>query len=442
MKIVGNGRLITQNNENPFIENGAVVIEEGKILDYGTTEDILKKYGNEEYINAEGKVIMPGLINTHGHIYSAFARGMNLNGPVSKDFIDILNNLWWRLDKALLLEDTKYSAYVTLMDSLKFGVTTFFDHHASPNSVEGSLFTIGDVAEELGIRTSLCYEVSDRDGEEILNQGIKENIDYINYCKEKKNNMRSAMFGMHASFTLSDESLNKCVEEADSLNCGYHIHVAEGIADEEQCMKKHGKRVVERLKDFNILGKNTIAVHCVHADENEQDLIAKTNTCVAHNPESNMGNAVGVSPAIELINKGVVVGLGTDGYTQDMFESMKVANIIHKHNLKNPSAAWGEVPLMLFNNNKKIAENHFEGKFGVIDKGANADVIIIDYNPLTPMNEANYTSHILFGIMGKSVDTTIINGKIVVKNGKLVNIDEKEILVKAREVSKKLWARI
>ena len=163
MLVVGNGRLITQNKENPFIEDGAVVIEEGKILSYGNTEEILKKYKDIQYIDVNGKVIMPGLINTHGHIYSAFARGMNLDGPTSKDFLDILNNLWWRLDKSLTLEDIKYSAYSTLMDSLKYGVTTFFDHHASPNAIKGSLFTIGEVAEELGIRTSLCYEVSDRE---------------------------------------------------------------------------------------------------------------------------------------------------------------------------------------------------------------------------------------------------------------------------------------
>lgn len=442
MEIIGNGRLITQNKENPFIENGALVIEDGKIIDYGTTSDILSKYKNSEYLDANQKVIMPGLINTHGHIYSAFARGMNLDGPTSKGFLDILNNLWWRLDRKLTLEDVKYSAYTTLMDSLKFGVTTFFDHHASPNAVTNSLFTIGKVAEELGIRTSLCYEVSDRDGEEILNKGIKENVDYIKYCIEKKDNMKSAMFGMHASFTLSDESLSKCVREAENLNCGYHIHVAEGLADEDECIEKHGIRVVERLNKFNILGEKTIAVHCVHADKNEQELIAKTNTSVVHNPESNMGNAVGVSPALDLIKKGVIVGLGTDGYTQDMFESMKVANIIHKHNLKDPSVAWGEVPQMLFENNKKIAERHFEGKFGIIEKGANADVIIVDYNPLTPMNESNYNSHILFGIMGKSVDTTIVNGKALVKNGKLINVDEDKILDEARKLSQKLWNRI
>lgn len=442
MKIIGNGRLITQNKENPFIENGALVIEDNKIIDYGNTNDILSKYENAEYINAKRKVIMPGLINTHGHIYSAFARGMNLDGPTSKDFLEILNNLWWRLDKNLTLEDVKYSAYTTLMDSLKFGVTTFFDHHASPNAVANSLFTIEKVAEELGIRTSLCYEVSDRDGEKVLEEGIKENVDYIKHCIEKKDNMRSGLFGLHASFTLSDESLRKCAKETEKLDCGYHVHVAEGLDDEEQCIEKYGMRVVERLNDFNILGEKTIAVHCIHADENEQELLVKTNTSVVHNPESNMGNAVGVSPALDLIKKGLTVGLGTDGYTQDMFESMKVANIIHKHNLKDPSVAWGEVPQMLFENNKKIAERHFQGKFGVIEKGANADVIIIDYNPLTPMNENNYNSHILFGMMGKSVDTTIVNGKVLVRNGKLLSVNEDEILDKARKVSQKLWDRI
>ncbi|MDQ0149435.1 putative aminohydrolase SsnA [Eubacterium multiforme] len=442
MILVGNGNVITQDCNNPFIENGCIAIEGNIIKDIGNTEEIKSKYKNYEFIDAEGKLIMPGLINTHGHIYSAFARGMNLDGPVSKDFLDILNNLWWRLDKSLNLEDIKYSAYDTLMDSLKFGVTTFFDHHASPNAVEGSLFTIGKVAEDLGIRACLCYEVSDRDGEEILEKGIKENIDYINHCKEDNSNMKSAMFGMHASFTLSDESLRKCVEANKNSNCGYHIHVAEGIADEEKCLEEHGMRVVERLNKFGILKDDTIAVHCIHTDEKEKDILAKSNTMIVHNPESNMGNAVGVCPIIDFMNRGITVGLGTDGYTQDMFESMKVANIIHKHNLKDPSVAWGEVPVMLFENNRKIAEKYFEGKIGVLEKGANADVIVVDYDPLTPMNGNNCNAHILFGVMGKSVDTTIVNGKIVVKDGKILNVNEKEILAKSREVSQKLWNRI
>lgn len=442
MIIIGNGRLITHNNSSPFFQDGAVVVADTKIVDFGKTEDMKDKYREAEYIDANGKVIMPGLINTHGHIYSAFARGMNLDGPSSKDFIDILNNLWWRLDRKLTLEDVKYSAYSTLMDSLKYGVTTFYDHHASPNHIEGSLFQIGKVARELGIRTSLCYEVSDRDGMEILEKGIKENVDYIKYCNNLDDNMSKALFGMHASFTLSDKSLEKCAKSVVDLDCGYHIHVAEGLKDETQCEEEHGMRVVERLDKYNILGPKTLAIHCIHINENEKDLLVKSKTNVVHNPESNMGNAVGVSPAIDLIDRGITVGLGTDGYTSDMFESMKVANIIHKHHMKNPSVGWGEVPKMLFENNRKIAETHFDGSFGVIEKDANADVIIVDYNPSTPMDETNYNSHILFGFMGKSVHTTMVNGEIVVEDGKLIKVDENKILEKSREVSKKLWNRI
>lgn len=440
MLLVGNGRLITRNNKMPYIENGCVVIQDNKILEYGKTEDMKLKYASASFMDAKDKVIMPGLINTHMHIYSAFARGMALDGPTSTNFLDILNNLWWRLDKKLTLEDVKYSAYTTYMDCIKYGVTTVFDHHASPYAVGDSLFEIGQVAKDLGIRSCLCYEVSDRDGKDILREGIRENIDFIKHAEKEE--LLSGMFGMHASFTLCDESLAMCAKEMEGINAGYHIHTAEGMEDLHDSVKNYGKRVVERLNDFNILGDKTIAVHCIHVNDNELNLLKETNTMVVHNPESNMGNAVGCSPAMEMMKKGILVGLGTDGYTSDMFESMKVANIIHKHNLNNPSVAWGEVPKMLFENNKTIAEKYFNGSMGVIEENANADVIVVDYDPLTPMNENNLNSHILFGMMGKSVDTTIINGKIVMKDRVLQGIDEKEILAKSREVAKKLWDRI
>ena len=439
MKIVGNGRLITQNKENPFFENGALVINDGKIIDYGNTGDILDKYNEAEYIDAKGKVIMPGLINTHGHIYSAFARGMNLDGPTSKNFLDILNNLWWRLDKTLSLEDIKYSAYTTLMDSLKFGVTTFFDHHASPMSITGSLFTIGDVAKELGIRTSLCYEVSDRDGYKITDEGINENVNFIKHANKDSSDMIKGLFGLHASFTLSNKTLEKCAEEVQGLNSGFHIHAAEGISDLHESLKSSGKRVIERLHDFNILGEKTLAVHCVHINDREMELLKYTNTNVVNNPESNMGNAVGCSPVLEMINKGINIGMGTDGYTSDMFESMKVFPIIQRHNRCHPSVAFNETFKLLFENNRNITNRFFNKDLGILKEGAYGDVIIVDYNPLTPMNASNINGHMLFGFTGRSVITTIINGKIVMKNRELVNIDEEKIFADSRKIAQKLW---
>ncbi|WP_367268640.1 putative aminohydrolase SsnA [uncultured Fusobacterium sp.] len=442
MLILKNGRVITQDKDRPYIEDGAVVIEGNKIIAVDTTENILAKYKEEDIIDVDGKVIMPGFINTHHHIYSAFARGMASSGKPNENFLEILENLWWKIDKKLSLEDLKYSAYTTYIDCIKKGVTTVFDHNASPFAVTGSLDSIADAAKDLGLRTCLCYEVSDRDGEKIAQEGIDENINFIKKYNTDEQNMIKGMFGLHASFTLSDETLRKCDEELKGLNAGYHVHVAEGIDDLEQCLEKYGKRVVERLRDMNILGDKTIAVHCIHVTDDELNILRDTNTMVVHNPESNMGNAVGCQPFLELHRKGITIGLGTDGYTSDMTESMKVANIIHKHVKQNPSVAWGEVPVSMFENNRKIAQKYFSGDLGILRAGALADVIVVDYDPLTPMNENNINSHILFGFTGKDVVTTIIDGKVIMQDRKLVGINEKEIFKTSREVAKKLWDRM
>jgi putative selenium metabolism protein SsnA len=442
MLLVGNGRLITQNAAKPLIENGCVAIDGNVIVEVGTTAELKGKYKAAEFIDAGGRAIMPGLINAHHHIYSSFARGMALDGEPGANFTQILEKLWWRLDKKLALEDTRYSAYSTLMECIKNGVTTVFDHHASPFSAKESLFTIGEVSKELGLRSSLCYEVSDRDGEAVLKEGIEENVNFIKYANTDNQDMIKGMFGLHASFTLSDSSLDKCKEAMEGLDAGYHVHTAEGIDDLYDSLNKYGKRVVQRLMDFDILGEKSIAVHCIHTNGIEMDILKTTKTNVVHNPESNMGNAVGCSPVIEMMRRGVRVGLGTDGYTSDMFESMKVANIIHKHHLCDPRVAWGEVPQMLFENNRKIAGAYFNKAVGILEEGAYADVIIVDYNPHTPITAANINSHILFGMTGRSVDTTIVNGKVLMKERKLLVADEEEVFAKSREVAEKLWKRI
>ncbi|MGL6064906.1 MAG: putative aminohydrolase SsnA [Fusobacteriaceae bacterium] len=440
MYIVGNGRVITQNVENPYIENGAIVIREDKIVAVGDFEKLKNEYSDAQFIDAKKGVIMPGLINTHTHIYSSFARGMAVTGS-TRNFNEILENLWWKVDKALGIEDIKYSAYATYLESIKNGVTTVIDHHASPYAVTGSLKKIAEVADELGIRTSLCYEVSDRDGDAIAEEGINENINFIKWAEAKKSDMLKGMFGLHASFTLSNETLDKCQKAMEGLNVGYHIHTAEGYTDLIDSLNKYGKRVIERLDDYGIFRENTIAVHCIHVNEHELDIIKDSKCNVVHNPESNMGNAVGCSPAIHMIKKGIKVGLGTDGYTGDMLESLKVASTLHKHHLCDPTVAWGEAPLMLFKNNSEIVKKQFGCETGILKEGAKADVAIFDYNPHTELNGTNYNGHILFGISGRAAITTICNGKIIMKDRKILTVDEESVLEKSREISKEMWER-
>jgi putative selenium metabolism protein SsnA len=392
-------------------------------------------------MDAKGKIIMPGFINTHMHYYSTFARGMANDSPPAKNFVDILTGLWWRLDKVLSLEDVYYSALVPMIDQVKNGVTTAFDHHASPYAVTGSLFKIAEAAERVGIRSNLCYETSDRDGEKIIDEGIAENADFIKYCNSKNDDMLKGMFGLHASMTISDKTLDKCLNSIQGLNAGFHVHSAEGIQDVEDSKAKYGKGVIERWNDAGVLSDKTIAVHCIHISEAEMDMLKAKNTMVVHNPESNMGNAVGTSPVLEMYKKGILLGLGTDGYTSDMMESYKVANIIHKHVKGDSTVAWGEIPDMLFNNNRKITERFIDGKVGIIKDGAYADIIVVDYDPITPMNENNINSHLMFGINGRHVVTTIINGKVVMEDRELVNIDEERVMAKSRELATAVWKR-
>ncbi len=441
MLVIGNGKLFTRNDEMPFVENGAVAIEGTKIAAVGETESINKQYGDAEFIDAKGGVIMPAFINTHEHIYSAMARGLSIKGYNPKGFLDILDGQWWTIDRHLTLEQTKYSAVETLISCIRNGVTTVFDHHASFGQIGGSLFTIADVAKELGVRACLCYEISDRDGMDKARESVMENAEFIRYALKDDTDMIAGMMGMHAQFTISDATMElAAANKPDEV--GYHIHVAEGIEDLHDCLKKYGKRIVDRLMDFNILGEKTLLGHCIYINPHEMDLIKDTNTMVVHNPESNMGNACGCPPTMELVHRGILTGLGTDGYTHDMLESYKVANVLHKHHLCDANAAWGEVPKMLFENNAAIANRYFKTPLGVLKEGAAGDVIVVDYNPPTQLDASNINGHILFGMTGRDVVTTVANGRVLMKDREIKVIDVEEAMAKCREESAKLWHSI
>lgn len=441
MLVIGNGRLITRDAENPFIENGAVAAEGSVIKKTGTTDELKALYPDAEFVDAKGGVIMPAFINTHEHIYSAMARGLSINGYNPKGLLDILDGQWWTIDRNLNNESTRQSARATYMDSIKSGVTTVFDHHASFGEIHDSLFAIEDAAKEFGVRTCLCYETSDRDGMDKSREAVLENAAWIRHALADDSDMIAGMMGMHAQFTISDETMEFAAANKPA-EVGYHIHVAEGIEDLHHCLKNYGKRIVDRLMDCNILGEKTLLAHCIYVNPHEMELIKETDTMVVHNPESNMGNACGCPPTMEIVHRGILTGLGTDGYTHDMTESYKVANILHKHHLCDANAAWSEVPQMLFEGNAKIANRYFEKQLGVLKEGSAADVIIMDYNPLTPMHADNVNGHILFGMSGKDVVTTICNGKVLMKDRELTGIDEEKVLFEVREEAKKLWSRI
>ena len=316
-----------------------------------------------------------------------------------------------------------------------------FDHHASYGAVEGSLEVLSGIARQLGLRACLCYEVSDREGDEQMRRAVYENVAFMKKVAGENDGTQAGMMGLHASFTLSDETLDFCLENMPGeVSC--HIHAAEAVSDVEDTLQKHGKRVVARLYERGILGPKTIAAHCVHIDEEELGLLCDSGTMVVHNPESNMSNAVGCGPAVEMYKAGVLIGLGTDGYTKDMLESLKAGCLIHKHRLGDTNAATDELTSMLFCNNAVITERIFGVKTGILKAGYAADIMILDYDPPTPLTADNSDGHILFGLTGAHVKTTIANGRVLMRDRLLVGIDEAEMRAKSREQVADLWKRI
>ena len=238
--LIGNGTVVTLGTQNALIEEGAVLVHDSRIEAIGKDATLRQQYPAAEYIDAGGGLIMPGFLCTHTHFYGAFARGMSIPGDPPRNFPEILERLWWRLDKLLTLEDTRASAEIFMADAIRSGTTCVVDHHASPNAVEGSLDVIADAVEQAGIRACLAYEVSDRDGLAIVADGIRENERFIRSLRAERKSqaeagMIAASYGLHASFTLSTSTLERCASGAADLDVGFHIHVAEDISDERDC---------------------------------------------------------------------------------------------------------------------------------------------------------------------------------------------------------------
>ena len=441
MLLIGNGKVITRDKENPYLEQGAVVTDGENIKEVGNLEAMKEKYPEAEFVDAHGGVIMPGLINAHTHIYSGLARGLSIAGNNPTNFLEVLEGTWWAIDRKLDLDGTKACAWATVLDCIRDGVTTIFDHHASFGEIPGSLFAIRDVVKEAGIRSCLCYEVSERDGEEKTAQSIQENADFAKWAKEADDSMIKAMFGGHALFTISDQTFEKMVEANDGMT-GFHIHVAEGMNDVYDSLRNYGCRPINRLLYNGILGEKTLLGHCIHVSPAEMDIIKETGTMVVNNPQSNQGNAVGCSPVLQMMDRGIVVGMGTDAYTHDMLESMKAFLTIQRHNAMLPNVGWCEDVTMQFENNRIIAEKYFGKTLGILKKGAAADIIIMDYKPFTPFSDENIDGHMIFGMEGKNCRTTIINGKVVYKDREFTCLDEDQINAWTMEQSKKLWGKL
>jgi putative selenium metabolism protein SsnA len=442
--LITNATLITWEDPNRVLEDHALYLQGDLIADIGPRSELEKRYPDAKRLDAGGQYVMPGNICAHTHFYGAYARGLAIPGPAPKDFTDILNKLWWPLDRSLTYEDVRNSALVMLVDAIKHGTTTLIDHHASPNAIDGSLDVIAEAVEQSGARAVLCYEVTDRDGPEKARTGIDENVRFIKKQSDQNspNSRVAATFGLHASLTLSKATLEACREAAPE-GTGFHIHAAEHESDQFDSLAKSGLRVIDRLHRRGILGPHTIVAHAVHVDAREVNLLAETGTWVTHQPRSNMNNGVGVAEVESQMRAGVGVGLGTDGFSSTMWEEWKTTYLLQKVWNRDPRRMSAlDVARMAIYNNAWLAGSFFPAApLGVLAKGAYADLIFVDYHPHTPLTADNLPWQIIFGFHESMVTTTIVAGKVLMQDRRLLTLDEAEIAAHAREAAPAVWER-
>jgi putative selenium metabolism protein SsnA len=437
--LIQNGTLITFGTDCRVLEGQALLIEGGRIARIAPKAEIAGPF--DQVIDASGQVVLPGLVNGHMHFYSTMVRGLGKAAP-SANFQEVLENLWWRLDRKLTLDDVELSAQMVLFDAIRKGTTTLIDHHASPFAVTGSLDRIARAVKTMGVRACLCYEVSDRDGDAITDQGLEENAAFARRCAAEMDPQLRALFGLHAAFTLSDRTLDRAAALGRDLGVGFHVHVAEARSDVQANLDRHGKTPVARLDERGMLGRDTIAGHCVHVTSEDMDLLAASGTFVAHNPQSNLNNAVGIADVQGLVGRGVRVGLGTDAMTVAMLEEIRVGLWAQHLRQDNPTCGFMELASTLVARNPELASQLWGFPLGTLAEGAAADVILVDYHPPTPLDGNSALGHLVFGISQAVVDTTICGGKVLMAGKQLrIGVDEAELAARSRELSARLWER-
>ncbi len=440
--LITGGTVITLDPKGRIIPDGAVLIRDGVIEAVGKADVVARKASGARVIRADGRVIMPGLINAHMHLYSTFARGISPKQPPATNFVEVLERLWFPLDMALTKPDMRFSALAPYIDCIRNGVTTIIDHHESQGVQKGVLDVLEAAARETGIRSVFCLGTSDRYGRGV--EGIEENIRFVKKIQAAQasgDDLVAAMFGLHALFTVNPDTLKQSAEAARELGVGFHVHVAEARSDQEFNVKRYKKTPVERLEEAGALGRQTIAVHGVHISKSDMKKLAATGTALVHNPQSNMNNAVGVARVDEMLKAGILVGLGSDGMTSNMRDEVRVAVIGQRLRQNDPCAFFVEACQLLLSNNRQIAGRYFHRPIGVLEPGACGDAIVLDYDPPTPMNEQTFLGHFMFGLCGATVETTVAQGRVLMEDRELKGLNEAALMQESRRLAAKFWKR-
>ncbi len=435
--ILGNGVVVTGGEHSRVIPDGSVAWRDDRIIAVGPEAELRADLPDARIIDAHEGTILPGLVNLHHHFYSALARGLDPRTPMV-NFGEILDRLWWRLDRALDTGAVSLSARLSTAECVRWGCTTVFDHHASPSSIDGSLDLIAEAVEEAGISAVLCYEVTDRNGPDGARAGIEENLRFL---RERAGDSRiRGVFGLHASFTLREETMAS-IARARPDGAGCHIHVAEDQADIDASLSAFGRRPIERLQDFGLLDERALLAHGIHLEADEYEQIAAAGATIIHNPESNANNAVGRLDVPRTSGFGCRIGLGTDGMSSAVLRALRFAFLMQRGASGDPTTGFEYIPRLLQANVDVARIFLDEPLLGELTPGAPADVIVLDSIPPTGLSPDNAFGHLVYGISDSPVRHTIASGRVVLHDFEHTTMNPRDIAAAARSAAPDLWER-
>ena len=435
--VLGNGTLLTGGSDGRIVSDGAVAWSGDRILSAGREAAVRAEHPRAHHLDAHGGLILPGLVNLHHHFYSALARGLAPGIPL-RNFPEVLDRLWWRLDRALDAESVRISALLSAAECIRHGCTTVFDHHASPSCIEGSLDQIAQAIEQAGISALLCYEITDRNGGAGARAGLEENLRFL---RERSGDSRiRGVVGLHASFTLRERTLAE-VANRRPAGAGCHIHVAEDPVDVEASIASFGAGPLVRLHRSGLLDDRALLAHGIHLQREDYELAAEAGAALIHNPESNANNGVGRLDVPRAASLGCTVGLGTDGMSSSMLRALRFAFLAHRAATRDPDSGFEALPQLL-ENNAAVARRFFpEPLLGELAAGAPADIIALDAPPPTPVSQNSLFAHLAYGASEAPVRHTIARGTVLLEDFRLTTLDPVELAARAREAARPLWER-
>ncbi len=436
--LIQNAMVVTMDSQRRVLEHADILIEDTRIVAVGEKT----KAKPDKVIDGTGRIVLPGFICGHTHLYGILLRGAPLKMEAPSDFMQILDRIWWRADSAFSKEDAYASALIAGYEFIKSGTTCFADTYSGPGSIEGVLDGIAKGVTEVGLRGILAFEATERNNPKEGQRGLQENVRFIKRLKQNPHDLLYGMYSLHASFTISDELIKQTRQQADKLPAPLTIHTSEGLIDVYHNIERYDKRTVERLFDLGFLGSDVVLAHCVNVNTDELKLIRGSGACVAHNPMSNMNNAVGVAPVKEMMELEIPVCLGNDGFIFDAIENMRAAYLIHKvHHLDSRVTTPQQILEMA---TIKGAQCYgLADELGSIEPGKRADLVILHPNPqATPILPIGVASYIIYGLTNQNVETVFANGKMVVENQRVTTIEAETVEKTLEKVVPTLWAKL